>query len=156
MSERIPREPAYPDFGKRILDAFYPDHDEQRKAFEDRGLIPTNNLNLYIKDDPKPELDLGFPNIHDYRQRSFGFAIEELKNEHPDLWERAKVAIAESGRLRSKYSDLLWEQKREEAKAMEEALDSAIWAARQACDEIFRIIAPKLEAVGIDPLEICV
>jgi hypothetical protein len=159
MSERMPKESPYPSYGTRNMDYFlgHPADADEREAYERRGLIPTNNLNLYIVDEPNPEFAPGIPNPHDYRQRSFGPIIEALRQTYPELWEKAVGAIRQAQVRLEEYSALLTEgRKKEEEAELAATAEEAVWERRKACDEIFRIIAPQMEAAGLDPMEICI
>ena len=158
MSEHLSKEPKHPDYATRNVEYFlgHPSDAEDREEYERRGPVPTNNLNLYIVDDPDPEFAPGIPNPHDYRQRSFGPIIETLRQEHSELWDEARDAIQLSNALLREYGRLLSEGKKDEAAGLSVATDEAVWTRREACDRIFRIIAPQMQAAGIDPLEICI
>lgn len=157
MSERVGSSPNYPDYGMRSLDYFYggQERHDQRKAYEERGLIPTNNLSLYIVDEPEADIGPGIPNHIDYRQRPFGVVIEQLRLSQPELWEEAKRTAAEHTAIMTAFSDLLRTGQKDVARQLEVMADEAYWAKGAVYDKVIRAIAPALEAEGIDPLDVC-
>lgn len=147
----------YPEYGWKILDRLYahPQDAELRAGYIQRGLIPTNNLSQYFVDDPKPELAPGIRNPFDYRQKPFGPIITRFRETYPDLWAHARETAAESERRVSTYSDLLFAGERDKAMTLYADLEEAYWTRAKAYDQVIRIIAPQLEAAGIDPVEVC-
>lgn len=150
---------AYPDYAVQILDYFYarPETAEERLQYTSRGLIPTNNLAMYIVDSPNPELvtGTGVKNHYDYNQRPFGPVITSFRETNPGLWERAKAAAALSEQLSSRYAELMFSGRREEAEAIAPSSSEAYWAKAAVFDEVIRYIAPDLQDLGIEPLDLC-
>ena len=155
--DKEPGISGYPAFGVRNFERLYgnPQDAALRAEYVRRGIIPTNNLFLYIVDEPKPELAPGIRNTFDYRQRPFGTVISQLRDNSPNLWEQAKKVAAESTRRTTEFSDLLFEGRADEAMLLRAGVDEAYWAKAEVFDTVFRIIAPQLEALGIDPVEVC-
>jgi len=147
----------YPEYGQQIFDRLYahPQDAKLRDEYIQRSLIPTNNLSQYFVDNPKPELAPGIQNPFDYRQKPFGPIITEFRETYPDLWARAIETAAESERRVSTYSDLLFAGEQDKAMTLYADLEEAYWIRAEVYDQVIRIIAPQLEAAGIDPIEVC-
>lgn len=132
-----------------------------RDAYMQRGLIPTNNLGLYIVDNPSPEYapGTGIPNPYDYRQLPFGPMIKRLQAEQPELWQAAKRAGHQSSELAQQYWAIITEAQRtagEEAEALGVKSDEAMWAKEEAYNQVIETLAPWLEEAGIRPLDLCI
>src|SRR6266536_5986888 len=99
------------EIGAAILDTFYgSDGDAERhQQYLDRGIIPTNNLCLYISSSP------GKPEYYDYSRHEFGPIFQALRDTQPELWAQVDAASRESGRLRQEYADLLFSGQSEAA-----------------------------------------
>jgi len=145
----------YPDYGIRNLDYFFGREADSKTRAEylRRGLIPTNNLSVYFVDEPLAELAPGIPNTYDYRQKPFGATIQNFKQAHPDLWEAAKASAQETTSAMRQHTKALLEHT--DATDLQMAADQASWNKAEIYDRVFRIIAPQLQAAGIDPLEVC-
>jgi len=129
---------------------------ETRIEYFRRNIIPTNNLSLYIEDDPEPEMAPGIANPFDYRQRPFGPAIVQLRQTHPELWGQAKAAIAQRHEVFDRFTSLLHSNQRSQALALQAEAEAAHWQQAEVLDRVFRIVAPQVEALGVDPLQLCV
>lgn len=158
MSEQLPQKPPYE---QRLFDYFLsrPQDAERRAAYISRGLIPTNNLSLYIVDDPNAEIipGSGVSNPWNWRQKSFGHLIEALKTDQPELWERAKEVTATSGALIKKYWEVASTNGLEnsEVVALQLQCNTAQWEHATVYTRIIEILGPQLDAEGIDPIELC-
>jgi hypothetical protein len=159
MTEQYPTSASY---DQRLFEHYMgrPEDTEKRAEYVRRGLIPTNNLNLLIVDEPAAELapGAGIPNPHDYRQKPYGHILEDLKTNQPEVWEQAKEVSAQSRALMSSYWDTIsgdHDTKSVEAKEIAAQCEATGWAEAEVYTCVMQILAPQLEAEGFDPLEIC-
>lgn len=142
-----------PEYGIRNLDYFYA-NGPKRQEFIDRGLIPTNNLSLYIVDEPVAERVTGIPNTHDYRQRPFGPVILALREQFPELWDQAQATARINSDVLQAFADKLFAGGGKDP-GLYELADITYWHNAQVYDRIFRLIAPRLIELGIDTLDVC-
>lgn len=152
--EHAPTE--LPAYGMDILNTFYggPADADKRAEYLKRGIIPTNNFARYVINDPE-NMPTNAPDSHNYLHKPFGPALEDFRQTHPELWEQARKTSLVSRELMVTFTELLGDGERERAMAMRTDVDEAHWAMEEACDAAFRILAPQLEAQGIDPLDVC-
>ena len=154
MSETAPK-----DWQTSLLDRFLsnPNDSNDRQEYIRRGLIPTNNLSLYIVDDPPSVLVPGtdIKNHFDYRQQPFGPMIERLHHEYPELWEQAKLVAQERSDMMSQYWNALATGEGLAAATMKPNVEEAIWRQAEVYTEVITVLAPWLLEAGIDPLDVC-
>lgn len=153
--ENIP--PTHADLFKRNLDYFYPTRSDAktRIAYKQRNIIPTHNFGTLIVDESVAEIAPDFPNHYDYRQRPYGELIIRLRDEHPEVWQRARDGFWAGQRAVSHYADLLYAGKEAEAVTIREEADRLFWEGAAACSAAYAILAPKMLAAGFDPIEVC-
>jgi hypothetical protein len=164
--EQLPEQPYIPQaapeglpaYAARNYDYFLSQQGrvDERAEFIRRGLVPTNNLRQYFDDSQPLELTPGHPWPLNRHNQPFGPIIDELRAEQPELWERAASIYQTTSQLSKQYRDLLWGGKRDEADQVAAAFDDQVWLDREIFSEIFLIIAPRMEAKGIDPLSACI
>jgi len=157
MLERDNNTQILPDYGMKILDHFYPEgtRQEERDYYLSSGLIPTNNLSMYIVDEPKAEWAPGVKNPFDYRWKTFGGVIEKLKTSNPELWEEAKKINEESDVSGQNFIKLLDSKKPIDPEVFS-AGDRLQLRKSEIYNKVIRIIAPQLLEQGIDPLDVCI
>lgn len=78
-----------------------------------------------------------------------------LRDEHPEVWQRARDSFWAGQQAVGRYADLLYAGQKEEAEALKPEADRLYWDGAAACSEAYAILAPKLLAAGFDPVEIC-
>lgn len=157
MLETEKTEPDLPDYGMRILDYFYKEGSSDQKNRDDylkRGLIPTNNLSLYIVDEPKTEIGPGIRNPFDYHQKPFGVIIENFKSSNPELWNDAKTTKENYNEAIQNYVTLLQSGKPISPDVKSDA-EMLLLRKSEVYDKVIRIIGPQLLAISIDPLDLC-
>lgn len=158
MSEQLSQETPYKH---RLFDYFMsrPQDAERREEYVSRGLIPTNNLSLYIVDEPNVEMipGSGVNNPWNWRQKSFGHLIEALKTDQPELWQQAKEVSATVSELVTKYFEVASANGIESSEARALALQSQVaqWEYATVYTRVIEILGPQLDAEGIDPIELC-
>jgi hypothetical protein len=127
-----------------------------------RSLIPTNNLQAYLTNEPKSDDELGRMNNFDYHNRTFGFAFNKLKTERPDLWDRALNAKA----LAADFDDTEIERAEailqasvagdiDEFNRLRTQKSESFWAREAVFTEVYDYLAPILAAEGIAPIIVC-
>lgn len=152
-----------PDYAKDNFDYFLGTSNDSAEydKYKRLDIIPTNNLCLYMVNDPKPELIPGYPNPDDYRQKRFGFIIEGFKEEYPELWAVACNAMAKYCELKNKNMDLMFIKDKSDVVIQKISdnkvlLDELFLAREKACSDVFKIIAPQMKAHNQDPADICI
>ena len=92
MTEQDPQgEPAPSEYG--YVNEYFlstPSNESQYDEYRSRGLIFTNNLYVYFREESQVPFANGQPNVYDYRVRPFGPAFTEFIEAHPDLVDRLK------------------------------------------------------------------
>ena len=153
MSERLNNLPGY---AVRNFDYFLgrPDQADKRAEMMARGLIPINNLGLFFTEQD-PELAPGIRNPMCRANQPFGHLIDRLCEGQPELWQRA----VEAEQASVDASNALWrtlEAGDPNARAtVMEAAKATHWHRTEVLNEVFRILAPQMEAEGLDPLSAC-
>lgn len=151
-----------PDYAKDNFDYFLGTSNDSAEydKYKRLDIIPTNNLCLYMVDNPAAELAPGYPNPDDYRQKKFGFVIEGFKEEYPELWAKACGVMAAYCELKNKNLDLMFIKDKtdviiQKMSDNEILLDELFLAKAEVCSDVFKIIAPQMKAYDIDPISIC-
>ncbi|HSX33011.1 MAG TPA: hypothetical protein VLF91_01595 [Candidatus Saccharimonadales bacterium] len=132
------------------------DQADQRAEFEANGWLPTNNLSLYIVDEPKEELvaGTGIPNRCNYNARPFGHIVRRLRDERRDLWEAAKSTAAVKIERMDAYIKAL-QGKDPVAAELAAQVDTAQAEKNQAYTDLMLVLGPWLVEEGFSPLELC-
>lgn len=162
-SQLYPELPAdTPDYVRANFEHFYHRPNDRQKGllFIRLGITPTNNLHRYF-DETQGEFLPDAPTVPNWQHRNshpFGHIIDRLRVEQPDLWARAlkserdyKTAYSEHKEARSsnEHTDHI-------PLVTAKALEAATWHNRAVMSEVFSIIAPQMQAEGIDPVTACV
>lgn len=160
MTEKLVTD--YPDYAQRNFEYFLGREDSRGKRAEyaSRGLIPTNNLSLWIVDNPSPFLVAGLdiPNPQDYRQKPFAHIFEALKTDHHELWQRAIETARINHDNVKQFTDLIFstrDAETEKALALGAKCEVSYWAQAEVYTELFNILAPQMIAEGHNPLDVC-
>ena len=157
MSEILERLVS-PDDGyrSRANGRFLPiETDAIREEYKRRGLTHTNNLKLYLTENPKPEAMPGYPDAYDYRHRIFGHIIETFRIDYPDIWGKVQESFVVKNAAEREYLHMQM-YGYFQADEYGEFAEECGWTFIQATSEAYDVLAPMLEAADFDPLEVCI
>jgi hypothetical protein len=143
-----------------IVDTYEGTHyDLRANDYKDNQLVRTNNLRLYITDDPVRAITKGYPDLASPVQKRAGEIIRDLKDRDPELWQRATSAAIVNNEQAQYENDKLDALLGNTSINIQEALDSVkplLLQRETVLTEVFDALVPYLAADNIDPITICI